>query len=169
MVGGDGEFVFKDVLPGSYRLAFYCSAGYVTSAVWGETDLLANPTFSIQPGAALAPIEVGARFSGSSLSGEMKLAESSTGKPPGVLLVPQFANATGPVTEQAFQYGQGDSRPYRFSFRGLAPGDYLVFAFASLEEIEFRNPEFLRGLNGGTSVHIEESGQSNITITSLMR
>jgi len=54
----------------------------------------------------------------------------------------------------------------QFAFQPLAPGDYLLYAFPT-DQVEYHNPEFLRRLTGGESVHVEEGAPAIATITSL--
>lgn len=52
-----------------------------------------------------------------------------------------------------------------FQFSNLAPGDYTIYTFPKFEDVEFRNPAFLRALSGGTRVHIEDGEIAELTIT----
>jgi hypothetical protein len=158
--GSEPQTKLAGLLPGSYNLTIACGASYVTSALWGSQDLLANPEITIQPGAAPPPVEIVAHLGGGSVQGKLVLKSQPT-EPPGILLVPQFSGSTGPVMEPL--YGQGTER--QFSFQSLAPGDYLAYAFSHCEDIEFRNPAFLRNLSGGVLVHVQEGADSNAEIT----
>jgi hypothetical protein len=167
--GEDGAITFKEVLPGTYRLSFNCYAGYVASVQWAGNDLLTDLLLTLQPGIDPAPVEVTARFGGGALSGDLKLGDSANVEQAGILLVPQFTSATGPVTATATKPAPSTSEPPVFEFANLAPGHYLAYAFANLSEVEFRNPEYLRSLTGGTSVEIADGKQANITLTDLVR
>ena len=179
----EGELVFHGILPGRYRISFTCGGAYVTSAQWASTDLLANPVLTILPGVEPAPIEVNARFGGGTL--EVEVGPGTTGRigRPGLLLVPLFVDSTGPsvaytygpaldVEQAAVESGgntaaqhEGGSLP--FIVPNLAPGDYEVFAFRDLEGVEYQNPEFLRTLTGGTSVHVEDGKTTKLTVSRL--
>jgi len=54
----EGDFEIPGVLPGHYRVKIGCFGGYISSARFGESDLLARNELSIAPGAAPPPIEV---------------------------------------------------------------------------------------------------------------
>lgn len=168
----NGEVTFTDVLPGSYRLAFNCFIGYVTSAHLGGTDLLANPVLTIAPGVAPPTIEVAARFGGGTLSVTLKGGDAAKDAQTGILLVPQFASAMGPVAMGGAnaQNDQPDAPGSAvYEFRNLAPGTYAAYALAKLSDVEFRNPEFVSGLTGGTSVEIADGKQAQLTLTSVVR
>jgi len=77
-----------------------------------------------------------------------------------VLAVPRFS-ARAPESTQASDDGDG-----QFSFDSLAPGDYTLYGF-STDQIEYRSAEFLRGLTGGESVHVEDGATATVTITRL--
>jgi hypothetical protein len=49
-------------------------------------------------------------------------------------------------------------------FANLAPGDYSVYLFPRYEAVEFRSPEFLEKLSGGTSAHIEDGQTAEVVI-----
>ena len=152
---GDGAI---QAPPGRYRFDVSCGNAYVISATLGTTDLLANPGFTVAPGLAQAPIEIVARHGGGIISGAIKLGQVPTGKTMFVLAVPRFS-ARAPESTQASDDGQ-------FSFESLAPGDYTLYGF-STDQLEYRSPEFLRGLTGGESVHVEDGATAAVTITRL--
>ena len=51
----------------------------------------------------------------------------------------------------------------RFSLRGVMPGAYLIYAWESLDEVAYRDPNFLKMYaDAGKSVRVSES--SNVTV-----
>jgi protocatechuate 3,4-dioxygenase beta subunit len=166
--GQDGQFRFARVLPGRYRLAVNCFGGYAVSAMAGSRDLLADPFITIEPGVAPPPLEIAEHRGGGTIQGKIDMqaaGEGEVGKLIGVLLVPQFVPSGGPQMGSAFT----GAMPAQFGFTGLPPGDYLLFAFGKLEDVEFRNPEFLRGLSNGTAVHVQENGTAQVTISAVVK
>lgn len=155
--------VIAGVLPGRYRVDIECNGAYVRSATWGTQDLLANPIVTISPDGQ-SPIEVQAVEGGGRVTGTV--ANASGG--PGVLLVPQFDNSSGPRMMVAFSGGD-DSGARQFRFFNLAPGAYVVYAFSNWNEVEYRNPDFLKSLSGGVSVRVDENGEQKITIAEVIR
>jgi hypothetical protein len=85
-----------------------------------------------------------------------------------VLLVPQSPASAGPVLVTAFGPPDG-SGPFDFLEEGLAPGNYLAYAFADIRGVEYRNSEFLRGLSGGLSVQVEDGSTRDLTIADVIR
>lgn len=159
--GEDPEFPSNRVFAGQYRLSFSCPGGYVVSAVWGSSDLLANPEITIQPGQPPPPIEINMKAGGSlRVKLAIPLAQGT-----GVLLVPEFTTSTGPVSRTSPVPRAQDNLVVAFA--DLAPGDYVAYALPDLQSLEYRRPEFLHGLTGGTNVHIDEGQASGITLTAL--
>jgi hypothetical protein len=163
---GNDESAIENVLPGDYRVVLQCMGGYPTAAQFGGVDLLANPKLTISPGVAPAPIEITLKSGGGLLSG--KLVVSPLPQTPGILLVPLFTPSPGPVLQPAFPApGSQEGAPFQFNF--LAPGDYVAYAFSQRDDLEFRNPAFLQSLSNGTPVHIEENGQQELTLSSVVK
>ncbi len=152
--------VFHDVLPGKYRLSLACFGGYIASVTSGATDLLANPIIMIQGGIVPPPIEISLKGGGGVLTLTVTLEHPP--KQVWALVMPQSTGA-GPQVQPA-----GGGGELQTVFMNLAPGDYTVYAF-STDEIEFRNPQFLQTLTGGASVKIEDGGQQQLTLKSLVR
>lgn len=155
----DEESSSGGVFSGRYRVNINCMGGYVVSAVSSGSDLLASPEITVQPGQP--PIEINMRPGGGL---HVKLTNPPAPRT-GVLLVPAFSGSTGPVPGLAGEEYLAEDAEIHFV--GLAPGDYLAYALADLQSLEYRSPEFLHGLTGGTSVHIEEGKENEITLTSL--
>lgn len=162
--GNTGESLIENVLPGDYRVTLQCQGGYASSAIVGNHDLLANPNLTIPPGAAPAPIEISLKPGGGALRG--KLDVKPMPERPAILLMPAFAESTGPILQPIF-YQPGDD--VEFGFASLAPGNYVLYAFSQFDDIEFRNPTFLQALNGGVPIRMEDNGEQEITVTGLVK
>jgi hypothetical protein len=161
-----GEGVtFQGVLPGTYRASISCTGAHVRSASFGTQDLLANPVVTIRPDVAPPPIEIVATYGGGSI------AATFSGKLPPesrthVLLVPQFEASTGPLMTAIRAAGESGGQ---FEFRSLAPGAYLLYAFSSDEDVEYRNPKFLQSLTGGVRVEVEDNSETKVTLSGVVR
>lgn len=124
--------------PGRYSvdLSTFYNGVYVQSARYGDIDLLREELI-VQP-AAPRPIEVVLRDDSASL--QIKIMRAERDLMCAVLVVPEAAPGQIKVLNVS-----GDSESFVMGFvNGLAPGDYKVFAFDSLDTIEFRNPEVLK-------------------------
>lgn len=153
--------VIAGVLPGKYRVHFQCPGGYAMSATSGSADLLANPEILILPDAPPSPIDVVVKAGGGTLHAKVEAVEGKS--PAWVLLVPQFTASTGPVEMPVIP-----TNDFVADFMNLAPGDYVAYAFSG-QDLEYRNPEVLRALSGGTPVKIEDGAEKEISIQRLMR
>lgn len=162
--GESGEFTVKQVIPDSYRIGVRCGGAYAVSVMSGSQDLLAQPTLLVPPGAGPPPIEVAATFGGGTIQGTVSAGEKG-GRRTDVLVVPQFPGA-GPVLLGAFR--QGGAGPWQFFVPSLAPGAYVLYAFSENAEVEFRNPQFLQSLRGGTRVDVTDQGTVQATITEIL-
>jgi Carboxypeptidase regulatory-like domain len=156
-----GVTAINDVLPGAYSVRVQCHAGYATSVMAGGTDLLENPNLVIQPGAAPPRIEVQVKPGGGALLSKLDVQPfPNTAE---LLLVPAaFARATGPLI---IPIGEQPS----MGWGSIAPGDYVAYAVADPEQLEYRNPAVVEKLTGGVSVHIEDGKETQVTISSISK
>ncbi len=157
-----GETSIANVLPGDYTVRMHCSGGYPISARWADTDLLANPHISVSGGVAPAPIEIDLKPGGGRV--RVGFALDSAPSKVTVVLAPAALNSTGPVVGYLNSAGSGK---LAFTATDLTPGEYKVYAFTK-EDVEFRNPDFLRSLSGGAAVHVEEGSEAQVTVRSLV-
>jgi protocatechuate 3,4-dioxygenase beta subunit len=148
------------VPPGQYRVSLNCFQAYVVSATMGNTDLTGDPSITVVRGAQPVPIEVVARYGGGTINGTVKL---DTVPRDGSVFVLAVSRRSFP---EPTLVPVPDRSGGQFVLGSLAPGDYTIYAF-STDQIEYRNPEFLRGLAGGESVHVEDGTTATVTITRL--
>ncbi len=108
---------------------------YVQSATYAQTNVLADD-ISIASGSQSYPLDLVLRSDSATLTGTLKSADATPPPQATVLVAPQAASRVGPRMAQAV----GGS----FSVRGLAPGDYLVYALDRVDGMEYTNPETLQ-------------------------
>jgi hypothetical protein len=151
------QFVLS-VFPGEYRVRLKCYGAYPVSASFGNADLLKNPLVAFSPSSASQTMVIEFRSGGGVLN--VKFANEI---PPqaGVLLIPRSSPSSDPLLLPAYARG-GPEGAIRFA--NLAPGDYSVYLFPRYEAVEFRSPEFLEKLSGGTSAHIEDGQTAEVVI-----
>ena len=54
----------------------------------------------------------------------------------------------------------------QFQFRGIAPGDYIVFAWDDVEFQAWQDPEFARSYESvGKRIHINEAANETVDLT----
>ena len=148
------EATISNVMPGHYRVEVQQVAQYYISSVRsGDIDLM-REDLVIAPGSQPAPIQVVLHGSPASLRGTVKAGDRQIRA--FVLVLPDGDSADEP--RQAFTAGQ-------FSFSSLAPGSYHVYAFPSLNEIEYKNPEAMRRYaDRATQVTLSENESKDITV-----
>jgi hypothetical protein len=141
-------------MPGHYRVEVQQVAQYYISSVRsGDIDLM-REDLVIAPGSQPAPIQVVLHGSPASLRGTVKAGDRQIRA--FVLVLPDGDSADEP--RQAFTAGQ-------FSFSSLAPGSYHVYAFPSLNEIEYKNSEAMRRYaDRATQVTLSENESKDITV-----
>jgi hypothetical protein len=152
----DGQQVqiIDRVMPGNYRVTIQPNAqGYVGAIRSGQTDLMQNELV-VAPGSPPAPIQVTLHSGAATLTGTVK----TDGPAPHVyvLALPDFSS---PVETPVI----GSSG--KFTVSGLAPGSYHVFAFASIDGLEFQNKEAMRKYdNQAVSVTLSENETKQIEV-----
>lgn len=124
----------RDLFPGTYSVEVNSwGRFYVQSARCGSVNLLREPLV-VPRGAGVEPIELVLRDDGGSITGTVR-AEKAEGV--AVLLVPEFAPTQPPLLV-------GTDRSGHFNVERVAPGSYRIFAFDSVEQLEYSNPQVLR-------------------------
>jgi hypothetical protein len=127
-VAKDGSLQLKDLSPGRYLLEFKPILGYVYSARCGGTDLLREP---LTISDSMPPIEVTLRDNTGSLTVDLDSAEPHSRA---TLLVvsdaPGISPTFVPLPDRA-----------EITLPNMAPGQYSVFAFDAIDQIEYRNPD----------------------------
>lgn len=144
---GSSAMVLQNVDPGTYTADLMPQVPwYVQSATYGQSNLLYDDIFVA--GGQSYPMEIVLRDDSASLSGTIKRSDAN--QPPAtVVVVPQPAGKMPPHVVR----GAGND----FSVSGLAPGEYLVFAFDSIDGMEFSNPDAF-GPYASQAAHITLTG-----------
>jgi hypothetical protein len=162
-IGADGTFRFDNVLPGEYRLRVgNLPAGfYVKEARFGATDALTHPLEIGAAGSDTLTLVVSA--GAAALSGTVTDEKEGKLNPQEsvlVVLVPD-RNRDRP---ELFHADISDSTG-RFNFDEVAPGDYRVFAWTTLEPYAYFDPDVLRdALPYSTAVHVTERSSQHISV-----
>ncbi len=129
--GGHPTMVLQNVDPGTYTVVLMPQPPwYVQSATCAQTNVLYDDML-VASGQSY-PIEIALRDDSAGLTATVK---SDDGSPVNatVVVVPQPA---GKVTPRVVRGGSNE-----FSASGLPPGDYLVFAFDRIDDLEYANPD----------------------------
>jgi hypothetical protein len=135
---GNRTLSLRSIEPGRYNAEFSPYGGwYVESAQCGNTNLLTEELV-ITAGTSCT-LELTLRNDGGILNGTVEGAKSAG---PGMaLLVPVRGRST---PRPLHFYTSDPARPAQINADGVAPGEYLLFAFDNAEGVEYLNPEILR-------------------------
>lgn len=152
---GHEAMVLPDVEPGKYAAnVMTWGPWYVQSAGYGPTNLLSDD-LTVAP-AQNYPIEIVLRDDAATLTGDVKSSDG-TEAPATVLVVPQSSRRSVKLG-QAFP-------PNGFTMRGLAPGEYLVFAFDRADKIEYANADVLQPYaSQATHVTLAPNQETRVTL-----
>jgi hypothetical protein len=133
---GTYSATLQNVEPGKYSVDLIPQGEwYVQSAQYGQTNLLYDD-LSIASSGQSYPIEVILRDDGATLTGIVK-SPDGTGAQATVVAVPQ------PASKLSVKIAYSSSQS-GFMFYGLAPGEYLVYAFDHADGLEYSNPDALQ-------------------------
>jgi hypothetical protein len=162
-VAADGTFKLEDLIPDRYGVVVSGLPGgfYTKSIRLGESDI----TYS------------GFEVRGGPLAGIDVLVSPKAAMVSGVALSPDTGNpAAGasvvlvPKEKERMQipefYSQAATDQYgRFTFKGVAPGEYQVYAWEDVESTAWMDPEFMKPLDGkGEPVTVGESAQASVQV-----
>ena len=151
-----GLFAIRNLVPGRYSVEIVCHPPwYVQSATSGTTDALRDDLV-IVTGHRPDPLEIIVRDDGTMLMGSLR----ADGEPVrgNVLLIPEQGSLTQAKLTMAAPTGE-------FGFISVAPGDYKLLGFDSVDGLEFRNPEVLAPyLSSAVRVAVQPREQATATV-----
>lgn len=157
--GNDPSLELRGVVPGRYTVKVTpMVAAHVHSIRCGGVDLRREPLI-VPPVGQVPPIEVVLRDDGGNVT-----IHVSSDKPVGtghILMFPEFAPNESPVNMDIRTMGNR-------AFRGLAPGNYKVFAFDSIDGIEYRNPEVMAKYNSKAATVTVTAGENAAVTVELI-
>ena len=150
----------RAVEPGRYLPEISAYGGwYVASALCGNTNLLADD-LTITAGDSCS-VELVLRNDGGVLNA--KIDSSPTAGM--ALLVPARGRGT---TRTARFYTTEADQGASITISGVAPGDYLLYAFDNPEGVEYSNPEVLRSYSSQATAVTISSGQTTKVTAQLI-
>ena len=152
---GAYSIVLQNVEPGKYSVELEPQGlWYVQSAQYGQTNLLYDD-LTVASGGTSYPMEIVLRDDGPSLTGTVKAADGKETEAT-VVAVPEPASKL--ATKVTHVYGTST-----FGFVGLAPGEYLIYAFDS-DRLEYTSPDVLQAY-ASQAVHVTLSPNQKSQIT----
>jgi hypothetical protein len=154
-VHNDGSFTVNHVAPSQYQLSVQGAADdyYVRSASLGDKDVLDSGIDAARGAAGALEVVLS---SGGQVEGVVLNAEDQPATGAAVVLVPETRSLWRLYKENTTdQYG-------RYHIKGIAPGNYKLFAWEDVENGAYEDPEFLKGFEAlGESVAIREGGHES--------
>lgn len=149
----DGTFELRNLAPGRYSVRLYRlpEGSYLKAAHLGDLDVLSDG-LTIQPGSG-GILELLVSPAGGQVDGVVLDADKKAHPGAAVVLVPDERRRH---REDLFLQQSSDQNG-RFSFRGVPPGEYKVFAWDKIEFGVYRDPAFLeRFEDAGAKVSVKE-------------
>jgi protocatechuate 3,4-dioxygenase beta subunit len=159
-VGDDGSFSMSGVPPAIYTIDVYgmSETFYVKSVRMGDADGL-EAGLDLTHGGAGA-LEIVLSPNGGQVDGSVVDSKQTT-TAAALVLAPE-----GRRREQRslFKMANADAQGH-FTIKGIAPGDYKLFAWAQIDDPDYQDPEFLKPYeNKGESVTIRENGRESVQL-----
>ena len=156
----DGMFRIDSVASGEFRVSFapLNQDVYLKQARFNQNDVLNKPMqFSSSDSGTL---EVLLSSRGGQIDG-MVTNERQQGVPSiEVVLIPDRQRDRGDLYKVATSDASG-----HFNLRGIAPGDYHLFAWEAIDPYAYFDPDLLKQYESkGKPVHIAESAKENIDV-----
>jgi hypothetical protein len=141
----DGTYVFRDVVPGAYRVYLYLPGVYVKSIHWGTTDITdatLDLTSGVPSGTELSMVlgADGGQISGVVTNENGDLCDGVT-----VTLIP-----TGAHRSRSFYEFDTTEASGKFTITGITPGTYKLLAWDNVDNnAVIYDPDFLHPYESG--------------------
>jgi hypothetical protein len=136
---------------------------YVASADYGQTNLLTDDLV-LTPGAPPQALNIVLRNDSASITGTVHAPDSFSGNAM-ILAVPERRSKASCGISYWYPSRDKNSPPAEFLLDGLAPGDYLVFAFDRAEGLEFTNRDALQSyVSQASHVTISPNQRAKVTL-----
>jgi hypothetical protein len=158
-IAANGQFVVPGVQPGNYSVSVDGLTGdqYLKSVVSGGLDVLEQSL----PVGTPAELQVQIGVDGGRVSGAVYDRNSALFPNAEVILVPTSVSR---LRFDRYRTTASDDDG-QFVIRGIAPGDYKVFAWTNLEANAHLNTEFMRPYEDlGTAVHVEPGSSGTVSL-----
>jgi protocatechuate 3,4-dioxygenase beta subunit len=162
-VKAEGGFTLKNVSDGDYRvnLADAPETCYLKSARLGGDDVLQDG-LSISGGKIPGVLEIVLNCNGGTIEGVVLNDQQQPVTSARVVLVPDVERRSQTQlfkTTSPDQYG-------RFTLKGIAPGDYKLFAWEEVEYGAYEDPDFLKRYEDrGKAVSVAEGSRETVSLS----
>jgi hypothetical protein len=178
-IGEDGSFTFTDLSADSYQIVVAPNgASYVRSIRQGGRDVKYEPLVigEFPPD----PIEIDLAANGATIEGALAVPASDPPRPMvialfrrgknRVVLEKQTSSAAASLNSENSAPGTSSANGAgRFAIQGVAPGDYLLFAWPPGAQIAYAEPGFPDLFDHlGVPVHLTEGDKLSVVIEHLL-
>ena len=162
-VAADGAFEWKGVPPGNYHVQLVSDGGanadvFLKSASAGNRDA-ADAGISVNGGAVV--VDLLASGNGGVVEGVVTDPKGDPVANAVVVAIPEMR-----LRSRIERYRRTVSdQSGRFTLHGVAPGEYTLFAWESVEGEAYYNPEFLKNYEGqGSGLHLNEGERKSVQV-----
>lgn len=148
-------FTLKGYSDGDYRLSVFGlpEDTYIKSATVGSRDILED---GYHLAGAVRPLEIVISANGGRVEGVVTDNRNNPFAGARVVLVPDEAHRR---RQELFKSANTDQYG-RFTLRGVAPGTYTIYAWESIDEGAYMDPDFLKTYaDTGKSIQVSESSR----------
>jgi hypothetical protein len=160
-VAADGAFEWKSVPPGTYyvQLAGDGNADWYLKSVVAGGHEAGDSGISVSGGSVVADLVASAN--GGVVEGVVTNSKGEAVANAVIVAVPE-ARLRGRVDR--FRKTVSDQSG-RFTLRGVTPGEYTVFAWESVDDEAYYNPEFLRSYEGqGSALRVGDGERKSLQV-----
>jgi len=145
----DGTFNFRSVPVGTYTLSFPSSQQVYVDAISVGGNSLGGSKFTVSPGQGTLNLELEVKGPSIPLRGSVKKWDGGD----------KSAEVIAQSEESGQIYKVTTDNERHFSFAGVKPGTYRLFAWPGVDAIAYRNPAALRKYkDDSTEVSVDQDG-----------
>jgi len=166
-VEADGKFHFSNLSAGTYRVV-----PQINNQQWCFGSILENGRdvrdgVTISAGIAPDPLEIVLTSHCGTI--DLTLAPSDGPWPPNVTAVLLRKAGDEYVLENQVYLGGGTANPVARPIQGVAPGDYVLYAWPQDAQIEYANAESMRQFESyGKAVTVTADGKASVTVDKVL-
>ncbi len=157
--GAPGSLFLNGIPPGTYRVSARAFNNECVASVMSGSSDLTREQLTVSAGSQPAPIEVTLRNDCATISGMVH----SSGERPGMSSVILLSDS--PLKPPDIFSAGSDGK---FSIPSLTPGEYRVFAFSDISDLEYGNPEALRDFPG-QDITVGANEKANVQLDLITR